>query len=526
MNGKIRVCLILLLTLTFTGCSLNDSSDLKFRLLTGAENRDLEPIIQRFAKQEDITIETSYQGSVDTMLTIQQGAADYDAVWPASSVWVALGNTDRVVGQTTSIMRSPVIFGVKRQVAEDLGWVGRDVTVEEILAAAESGKLRFMTTSATQSNSGAMAYLGYLYAFAGQPQVLTSDMLHDPDVQAKTKRILGSVNRSAGASGFLRDLFLKEYDAYDGMVNNESAVIVANQELIAKGLDPLYAIYPVDGLAIADWPLGYVDHGDDAKEELFAKFEAYLLSEDVQKEILGMGRRTGPGIHPVDADPKVFNPDWGIDLDRVIQPITPPPADVIQEALVLYQTVLRKPSLTVYCLDFSGSMEGKGEEDLKSAMRILLDPDEASRYFLQPSPGDLTVVIPFNVDALDQWRTDGNDPEALRELLAKVTAQGTGGGTDIYAPVIAGLDAMEDITLENYSPAIILMTDGESNDGEFADLQRRFEQASPGEVPVYAILFGNASEDQLTEITTATSGRIFDGRSDLIGALRSAKGYN
>src|SRR5215207_5162450 len=362
-------------------------------------------------------------------------------------------------------MRSPVIFGVKRQVAEELGWVQRDVTVADILAAAESGQLRFMTTSATQSNSGAMAYLGYLYAFAGQPQVLTSEMLHDPDVQEQTKRILGSVNRSAGASGFLRDLFLKEYDAYDGMVNNESAVITANQELIAKGLDPLYAIYPADGLALADWPLGYVDHGDTAKEEVFAKFEEYLLSDDVQKKILGMGRRTGPGINPVGADPTIFNPEWGIDVNRVIQPIALPTADVIQEALVLYQTLLRKPSLTIYCLDFSGSMEGSGEDNLKAAMRILLDPDEASRYFLQPSPGDITVIIPFNADALDQWRADGNDPEALRDLLAKVTALGTGGGTDIYAPVIAGLDAMEGVNLEDYSPAIILMTDGESNDG-------------------------------------------------------------
>jgi Ca-activated chloride channel family protein len=310
------------------------------------------------------------------------------------------------------------------------------------------------------------------------------------------------------------------------MVNNESAVITANQRLTAEGRDPLHVVYPVDGLAIADWPLGYVDRGDAAKAEFFAKFQAYLLSEDVQKELLAQGRRVGLGLNPVGADPAVFNPAWGIDLNRVIEPITLPSPDVILEALDLYQTALRKPSFTVICLDFSGSMEGDGEKDLKSAMRVLLEPDQAARYFLQRSTGDVTIVIAFNDGLIDRWRVEGNDPAALRDLLAQVTAQDAGGGTNIYAPVIAGLDAMEGPGMEDYSPAIILMTDGESNEGSFADLQPRLGQASIGTVPVYAILFGDASEDQLIEITDATTGRIFDGQTDLIDAFRQAFGYN
>jgi Ca-activated chloride channel family protein len=49
---------------------------------------------------------------------------------------------------------------------------------------------------------------------------------------------------------------------------------------------------------------------------------------------------------------------------------------------------------------------------------------------------------------------------------------------------------------------------------------------SSGAVPVYGILFGRASEDQLVQMAEATSGRVFDGRDDLIGALRDAKGNN
>ena len=518
----------LIVLVAMVACQQDDPEETTstLRLVTGTENRSLEPIFQRFADREGVKIDYTFQGSVDTMLELQQGAEAYDAVWPASSIWLALGDTQNLVRRTQNIMATPVIFAVKRPVADRLGWVGRDVTVAEILAAAESGQIRYMMTSATQSNSGAMAYLGYIYAFAAHPDVLTPAMLHDPAVAEKTKRILNSVDRSAGASGFLRDLFLQQYDLYDGMVNNESAVITANQQLTAEGRDPLYAIYPVDGLAIADWPLGYLDRGDAAKSALFDKLQAYLLSAEVQGELLVEGRRTGLGLSPVGADPAVFNPDWGIDLDRVITPITMPPADVVREALVLYQTAFRKPSFTVFCLDYSGSMHGDGERDLESAMRLLLDPDQASRYLLQRSPGDVTVVIPFSGDVEDVWRTDGNDPAALRELLARITAHDSGGGTNIYDPVVAGLDAMAGIDLEDYSPAIILMTDGQSNDGEFADVETRLAQPVPGPVPVYAILFGDASEDQLAEITGATAGRIFDGQSDLIDAFRQAMGYN
>lgn len=524
--AALHAFLAVVLILGLAGCKSGEPANKPtLRLLTGTENRDFADLFARFEKETGIDLAITYQGSVDTMLDLQAGAADYDAVWPASSIWLALGNTGKIVSRQTSIMTTPVVFAVKRSVAERLGWIGQAVTVEQILAAAESGQLRFMTSSATQSNSGAMAYLGYLYAFAGQPAVLTREMLSWPEVVAKTRRILGLVDRTAGASGYLRDLFLQQYDNFDGMVNNESAVINANLKLTAEGKEPLYVVYPVDGLAIADWPLAYVDHRDPAKADLFAKWERFLLSPAAQQEFLANGRRVGLGMSAAGANPSVFNPNWGIDLDRVIQPITLPPADVIYDALVLYQTALRKPSYTVYCLDFSGSMDGDGARDLKAAMRTLLDPAESARYLLQTAPDDVTIVMPFNDQVREEWRVVGNKPNELGLLLANITALDPGGGTGIYGCAIAALDAMRGVDLDVYAPAIILMTDGHSNRGTFSDLQARLA-SSPGVIPVYGILFGDASDGQLKQITEVTSGRLFDGRKDLIDAFRQAKGNN
>lgn len=46
------------------------------------------------------------------------------------------------------------------------------------------------------------------------------------------------------------------------------------------------------------------------------------------------------------------------------------------------------------------------------------------------------------------------------------------------------------------------------------------------DIPVFSITFGDASEDQLNEIADLTSGKVFNGKKDLINAFKQAKGYN
>ena len=110
------------------------------------------------------------------------------------------------------------------------------------------------------------------------------------------------------------------------MVNYECLIISANQELEARGEETLYAVYPYDGLSIADSPLGYVDNGDTEKEQAFLDLQEYLLSDEVQNEIQRTGRRTGyEGVSEENRD--VFRTDWGIQPDRVLSPIRMPSTD-------------------------------------------------------------------------------------------------------------------------------------------------------------------------------------------------------
>ncbi len=496
----------------------------EFIILSGSENGPLEHIVTDFAKENNFLVKFKYEGSVDIMLELQKNAAKYDAVWPASGLWITLGDHDRKVKYAQSIMTSPVVFGIRKSLAQQLGFVGRDVKVGDILKAIREKKLRFIMTSASQSNSGASAYIGFLYALLGNPEYITEADLEKPELKKGITGLLSGINRSSGSSAWLKDLYLK--GGYDAMVTYEALLIETNQELTRQGKEPLYLVYPVDGLVIADSQLGYIDNGDLKKEVFFKELQAYLLSEPVQHQLLQLGRRTGFAGELKNAPAAVFNPAWGIDPQKILSPIKLPRAEVILKALKFYQTVFRKPSLTFYCLDFSGSMIGGNSDLVKKAMEILLDQDRAGKYFLQSSPDDITFVIPFAGTIFNAWQVEGNKQPEMMDLLTKIRETNTDGSTDIYSPVILALDQIVTIDSTKYIPAIILMTDGESNTGKkYSDLESAWKK-NGRDVPVFLIKFGDASDAQLAQIAKLTNGAVFDGRKDLIGAFRKVKGYN
>jgi Ca-activated chloride channel family protein len=198
----IRILVVLIVLLPVLGCDM--SAPTGFTIFSGSENEALAPIVQEFAKSQGVTLTMTYMGSVDIANALHDGKAiEADAVWPASRLWLPLGDTQKVVRDDVSIMREPVIFGVRRSVADKLGW-SRNPKVElsDILAAAQAGKFRYAATSATQSNSGASLYFAALQTMSGHPdQPLQSSDLDSPETRRKLKAMFATVNRSSASSG-------------------------------------------------------------------------------------------------------------------------------------------------------------------------------------------------------------------------------------------------------------------------------------------------------------------------------------
>ena len=527
----LRLIMIAILgALPLAGCG-DPVPKFDFTILSGSENKELEPILQEFAHSRGVTLKLEYQGSVDIANALKAGSdIAADAVWPANRLWLTLGDTRKVVRHDASIMRSPVILGLRRSVAQKLGWGGKtDVTVADILKAAQAGSFRYATTSATQSNSGASFYFAALHAMAGNPpEALQREHLDDPAVRRQIKELLATIDRSSGSSGWLKTLFLEHSDQLDGMINYESIIWETNQALIKTGQEPLCAVYPSDAVAIADHPLGLIGRSDATREAFFLELQKYLLSPEIQARIQLMGRRTG--AIGMEGNATVLRADECFDTRRVISPVPLPDQEVLTAALNLYQTTLRKPSATVYVLDFSGSMQGPRAAELKQAMHTLLDPAAAAANLLQPTADDLHIVIPFNDRIISVWQERGNDPAMLARLLTRIEAQEAGGSTNIYAPVALGLSKLAALgdKLDGYFPAVIMLTDGASNQGRgFIEVQEALANLHlKRPVPVFAIAFGESDIKQLNTLAQATSGKVFDSRKGLIQAFREAKGYN
>ena len=514
-------CAALVAALVLSGCG---GSSKVFHIVAGSEEKTFEPIVQDFCASQNVTCKIDYKGSLDIGLMLAgDDAPDIDAVWPAASLWLDIYDTHRRVKNLKSIASSPVILGVRMSKARELGWIGKPVKMDDILAAVSAGKLTFLMTSATQSNSGSSAYLAMLAASFGAPDRLDPRALDDPNARAKVKALLKGVARSSGSSGWLKDLYLdaaKSGHPFDAMWNYEALLKEANDDLRKSGGELLYAVYPAEGTTYADAPLGYVEHGQgDRAKEFFAALQAHLLSADVQAKIAAFGRRTALGM----AKPAPPERDWNFDPSRVVPSISLPEAGVISRALVLYQEVLRKPSLTAICLDFSGSMSGDGETQLKNAITALFDPAQATRSLIQWSSADRIFILPFDSHVREVDTGDGSVQSQAR-LLAAVKAQSADDGTDMYDCAERAMAEMQPyITSGEYLPAIVIMTDGRS------DHHANFEQdwAQEGHaIPIFGVTFGDADKSQLEDLARLTRARVFDGAANLTEAFRSVRGYN
>ena len=568
----VPIAVVILVVITTRGCSSRSTTtggradqgqryERVFKVAAGSENEavffrgkdaDGKPIdadfIREFEDANHVSLSVTLMGSVDIMRQAELGTnSDYDALFAASSVWLQLGNErGHALKDIRSVYQSPVVFAVLKSTAERTGWLKdghpQTLTVDGILKAAEKGDVHFAMTTPTRSNSGNAAYMSFLYAFAGHPDVLTEDAIRSADVTNKIRRILRAQFRKSGSSGWLKNLYVEQAERgtqpFNAMFNYESLVIEANTELVAHGLEPFIVFYVQDGLAIADSPLGYVDKGDAAKKAEFDALQAKLLSPAVQRELVGLGRRPAATLQPDPAqvDRNVWNPAWGIDVQRILSPFPMPEAPVIRAAMEQYGLALRPPVLQILVLDYSGSMgRNGGFEQLTQACDALLDPDKSRQNLLFIGPHDKTVVIPFdgtprNEATLADWTVNGNDPDALRRLDRRIAEEQPGGDTDMYAAVLLAFRVIRDLgaSARDYKASIVVMSAGMSNKGP--DLEWLGSQlgtfGAGGDTPVYTMLFGEASTTQMDPLARRFSGRMFDGRKDFVGTFQEVLSYN
>lgn len=488
-------------------------------ILVSSENKDLESVIENYIKGKDYNVNIEYAGTLEIMEKLNNGE-EYDAVWISNSIWLYMLDDSVNISNSKCTSINPVIFGITKSKAEELGFVEKDIYTQDIVDSISSGNLKFSMSNPTTTNSGASAYLGLLSTLAGNPEVLKEENLNDEILKEKVTTLFSGLERSSGSEEFLEELFLA--GEYEAVVTYESSIINLNKQLEAQGKETLYAVYPIDGVSISDAPFAYIDNNDEKKKAAFTDLQSYILSDEGQKVLQEKGRRTWYGGVSSTVDKTIFRTEWGINTEKYISPIKYPSTSVIRASLALYQAELRKPVHVVFCLDYSGSMTGEGYEELISAMQYILS-EKAQEEYLQFSSKDKIDIIPFSTNVIDTWSTsNGEDTD---EILNNIKTLEPNGSTAIYPATAEALQILADEDRDTYNTSVILMTDGQGNIGKYEDLLKIYNNIGK-EIPIYSIMFGYASESQLNEMAKMSNGKIFDGKTDLIKAFKEVRGYN
>jgi len=497
-----------------------DVKDKTFYLLSSYDNYDFNNHLKEFAYENNIDLVIDYMDDLETIEELEQHSF-YDAVWMSNSVWLYMLE-DTNVSNSKSTNINPVVFGIKKSKANELGFVNKDIYNKDIVDAIRNGKLNYIMSSVTKTNTGMIGYLGFLNSLAGSPEILTSDMLKSQQLAEDLKALFSGVERVSGSVSFLEDMFINSED-YEAVLATESSLISINKQLESMGKEPLYLIYPVDGVAINDSPFAFIENDyNDHKKNTFLKIQSFLLSEETQKELEKLGKRTWYGGTKENADSNSFKKSWGIDTTKYLMPLKYPSKDVMDEAIIFYVNALRKPASIVFCLDFSGSMYGDGEKELKEAMNFILDENQASTELIQFSENDKIYVLPFASSVKSIYKT--NSGIDTQDVINSINNLEPNGGTDIYKCSIEALKLLEKDS-DEYNKTVILMTDGESQ-RTYKNLYNYYTLQSNSKIPIYSIMFGDANESQLFDIANLTNAKVFDGRTDLVEAFKEVRSYN
>ncbi len=506
------------------------------RIVAGSEVKTLEDagIFKEFTKQTGINLNIRYKGSVDIKNLVnsyaQNNPGDVDAFWPASPIWLP----GTFVQNKSSVMRTYVVLGVDPQIANTLGWIQKNITVEDVLAAIKSGQLKLAMPSASQDDAGAIFYLSALSWLKGGDQVLTPADLDNPTLTEEIRTLLSGVSRSAASSDALKDIFIQDRlgaKQYNAIVWPESLAIDANRELASKNAQPMQIFYVNGATGLETFPIGYSDKSSQAKIDQFNKLVSFLKSSDIQSKLKKLGWRTGyVGMAVENADLTVFNPAWGIDPNQEAQPITLPKEAVIDQALNKYLLAFKKPAYTELCIDDSGSMKGEGKAQVQEATDLLLDQTRAATVLLQASERDFIAVKMFDDRVVTVGTVDGNNPANLKALSNKIASTTLGGNTALFECVRTALDEINrNYQPDQYNYTVVAMTDGRSNRGMSPEAFESYYKANKFTVPVFGIVFGDADESQMRTFVTTTNGELCDGRSGeeaLLLCFRKAKGSN
>ena len=510
----------------------------EFTVLATTDLRDVLPLEEMVLKATGVKLKLRFGGTMESTEAVLNGEAKADAAWFANAKYLLSSpqGQSRVKLQE-KIMLSPIAIGVSESDAAKYGWDKPDLklTWKDISGAAKAGKLRYALSNPATSNQGFMALMGVVAAASGKAEALAAA---DVDRGAIADFLKG-YKIAGDNSTYLSEQFILQQGARaNAFINYESWLLSLNAS--GKLREKLRLIYPFEGVSTADYPFMLLD---EARRADYIKVTEYLKGEAAQTWLARQTLRR-PIKPEIAARVEDLLPRQGMQIELPFSP----DRSLADGLIAAYLNEFRTPIASTFVLDTSGSMQGARRTQLVQAMQYIAGADASltgriakltsrEKLWMQPFAGQPYGLREFEVPGIAAAKgvQEQADSDAKRQTLADVrdyaeTLQMT-GGTALYDAIYVSLRHMLDEKAKNpgYQYSVVAFTDGENTAGRKLEDFKRDYAALPEDVkgiPVFMVLFGEASEAALQDLVKTTGGRVFDARkTPLYSVFKDIRAY-
>lgn len=469
-------------------------------------------------------------------------SGDKPSMWlPDSSAWIRIAGQRAGGGpvprEGTSLARSAVVVAMPATMARALGWdtkapswsevfrMAEDRDIWESLGHGDWGKFKFGKASPLVSTSGLMALAASFGAAGGSAGGL-DDM--DLDASALVEKVraveLGTSHYMATPEHFLwhtrqADDAGKVSEFLSAMIVDEKSVWDYNRGVFSEdGItkhagpapkEPLIAIYPQDGVHVADNPAVILD-GEwvGSQQRLAAQdFLAFAVTEQGQNVVKASGYRTIQG-----------KLDTGVaETGRYAQTLQPLPLPKAETLAALQDSFpqIRKRARALFLVDVSESMvQAPGVTKLQRAKNAVAkaldhftgDDEIGLAAFSHVGDGPL---LPGIVSPVAPFKTNRED------LLAKLNGLQAVDATPLFEAVSRFADDQAKGYKDTFINTIVLLSDGKNDTTHPGDLSGLSQQLSHQNhstpVLVFTLAYGpDADVPTLLEIARASGAHYYD----------------
>ena len=156
-DGKsVLIIVVLVLLYLISNCSreanYNDKdytrkkvrSSNTFRIISSTSTKKMDNDIISYAKKNGFKVEIEHYGDLEIVDKLNSDSKDYDAVWISNSIWLYMLDNSNLITDSKSIVINPVVMGINKSKAKELGFIDKEIYNKDILEMVKSNKLKLL----------------------------------------------------------------------------------------------------------------------------------------------------------------------------------------------------------------------------------------------------------------------------------------------------------------------------------------------------------------------------------------------